>query len=122
VGDSKTSLSLTGDGKDYNGVDFGEHVGDKQIVRPSVTLKNWATEDINKEKFEQAFREVYGKNYDVNWKLYELDKSLVANLTLGIGGTVLASSPYRAKMNYYYLQALNTVTNSKEIKQGFQEV
>ncbi|MCP1226225.1 hemagglutinin repeat-containing protein [Sebaldella sp. S0638] len=32
LGDSNTSLSLTGDGKDYNNVDFGIHVGDQTYV------------------------------------------------------------------------------------------
>jgi hypothetical protein len=38
VGDSNISLSLTGDGKDYNGVDFGEHVGDQTYIN-SVGLE-----------------------------------------------------------------------------------
>ena len=32
LGDNNTSLSLIGDGKDYNSVDFGEHVGDKAVL------------------------------------------------------------------------------------------
>ena len=92
------------------------------IVKPLATLKNWAEKDINKKNFEQAFKEAYGKNYDIDWRLYELDKSLVANLTFGLVGTKLASSSYRAKSNYYYLQALNIVKDPSEIKNGFQEV
>ena len=36
LGDSSTSLSLTGDGKDYNNVDFGVHVGDKVVLNDPV--------------------------------------------------------------------------------------
>ncbi|MDR2878302.1 MAG: hypothetical protein LBV03_00080 [Fusobacteriales bacterium] len=50
VGDSKTSLSLTGDGKDYNGVDFGEHVGDKIVVNE---VKNNGTQ--NSDSVRKAF-------------------------------------------------------------------
>ena len=32
LGDSNTSLSLIGDGKDYNNVDFGTHVGDQTYI------------------------------------------------------------------------------------------
>ena len=32
LGDSNTSLNLTGDGKDYNNVDFGTHVGDQTYI------------------------------------------------------------------------------------------
>ncbi|MBP9479502.1 MAG: hemagglutinin repeat-containing protein [Sebaldella sp.] len=39
LGDSNTSLSLTGDGKDYNNVDFGEHVGNKIVLTPSKNDK-----------------------------------------------------------------------------------
>ncbi|WP_435309814.1 hypothetical protein [Sebaldella termitidis] len=46
LGDSNTSLSLIGDGKDYNNVDFGTHVGDKAILNTTNTGKKDKVNDI----------------------------------------------------------------------------
>ena len=100
LGDSSTSISLTGDGKDYSNVDFGELIGDKKIADPKALKNNYAPEDINKQKYLQAFQEAYGKSYIVDWGKYEKDEG------------------YRRKINYYYLEALNFVKDVKELKQG----
>ena len=46
LGDSNASLTLTGDGKDYNSVDFGTHVGDKAILNTNNTGKKDKVNDI----------------------------------------------------------------------------
>ena len=94
------SVGLTGDGLNYNDTYFGEHVGDKKIFDPKALKNNYAPEDINKQKFSQAFQEAYGKSYVVDWKKYEKDES------------------YRKMINYDYLQALNFVKDIKELKTG----
>ena len=67
LGDNNTSLSLTGDGKDYNNVDFGTHVGDKAY---------FFVKDQDKIKIINEIYSENGKNYKYNSEVKIKDEDI----------------------------------------------
>ena len=99
--DSK-SIDIKSDGADYSNVDFGDSVGDKQIVNPIDLSKIWYTKKEQQNRVEQTFKETYGDKYYVDWEKYKNPLNV----------------KYRAMINYYYLEALNNVGSIKKKKKG----
>jgi hypothetical protein len=93
--ENKIPDSLKGqlaDGKELydEGVLNGEF-RDKTIISPKWENADLAPTDENKKNFQKAFKNAYGKEYNIDWKKYETNMS------------------YRNKINYYYYQANNDV-------------
>ena len=117
-----TPISIHSDGKDYSNVDFGENVGDKEIVSQKwwdekrfVTKKekdnviNSFIESYHKKnlspKEKLDLQEYYKKKID--WEEYS--KNFI----------------YRREINYYYNVSLNSVKSIDEFKRNrnqFEEV
>ena len=67
-------IGLKSDGKDYSNVDFGEHVGDKEIVNIfKATDAKYMTKE-EKKNAEKILEKEYGKKYEVD---YETGKEVV---------------------------------------------
>ena len=96
------AIELKSDGKDYSNVDFGEHVGDKEIKN---IFKSTDEEYITKEEkrnAEKILEKEYGKKYEVDWEQYD-----------DINGF-----NYRRKINYLVYQAENRINDLSEIENG----
>ena len=96
------AIGLKSDGKDYSNVDFGEHVGDKEIVNIfKATDAKYITKE-EKKNAEKILEKEYGKKYEVNWEQYD-----------DINGF-----NYRRKINYLVYQAENRINDLSEIEKG----
>ena len=90
------------DGRDYSNVDFGEHVGDKEIVNIfKATDAKYITKE-EKKNAEKILEKEYGKKYEVDWERYD-----------DINGF-----NYRRKINYLVYQVENRVNDLSEIEKG----
>ena len=96
------AIGLKSDGKDYSNVDFGEHVGDKEIenIFKSTDVKYITKEE--KRNAEKILEKEYGKKYEVDWEQYD-----------DINGF-----NYRRKINYLVYQVENRVNDLSEIEKG----
>ena len=96
------AIGLKSDGKDYSDVDFGEHVGDKEIenIFKSTDAKYITKEE--KRNAEKILEKEYGKKYEVDWEQYD-----------DINGF-----NYRRKINYLVYQVENRVNDLSEIEKG----
>ena len=96
------TIGLKSDGKDYSNVDFGEHVGDKEIVNIfKATDAKYITKE-EKKNAEKILEKEYGKKYEVDWERYN-----------DINGF-----NYRRKINYLVYQAENRINDLSEIEKG----
>jgi len=96
------AIGLKSDGKDYSNVDFGEHVGDKEIVNIfKATDAKYITKE-EKKNAEKILEKEYGKKYEVDWERYD-----------DINGF-----NYRRKINYLVYQAENRINDLSEIEKG----
>ena len=95
-------IGLKSYGKDYSNVDFGEHVGDKEIVNIfKATDAKYMTKE-EKKNAEKILEKEYGKKYEVDWERYD-----------DINGF-----NYRRKINYLVYQAENRINDLSEIEKG----
>ena len=86
----------------YTKEQLGNDWENKKIVdqfKANVT-KYFKTEEQRK-KVHQAFREAYGQDFYVDWKRYATDRG-----------------NYTGRINYYYLQALNSVKSIEEFNRN----
>ena len=96
------AIGIISDGKDYSNVDFGEHVGDKEIVNIfKATDAKYMTKE-EKKNAEKILEKEYGKKYEVDWERYD-----------DINGF-----NYRRKINYLVYQAENRINDLSEIEKG----
>ena len=96
------AIGIVSDGKDYSNVDFGENVGDKEIVNIfKATDAKYITKD-EKKNAEKILEKEYGKKYEVDWERYN-----------DINGF-----NYRRKINYLVYQAENRINDLSEIEKG----
>ena len=96
------AIGIKSDGRDYSNVDFGENVGDKEIINIfKATDAKYITKE-EKKNAEKILEKEYGKKYEVDWERYD-----------DINGF-----NYRRKINYLVYQVENRVNDLSEIEKG----
>ena len=96
------------DGKNYTGIDFGEHVGDKKNEGWNIYQKDLRKEGHTQEEIQNNLYWWFGKNknrskeysIDVKWDKYKTDKQ------------------YQEMINYYYYQAKKSLRIKNIKKDG----
>ena len=120
--DDNTHINIHSDGKDYSNVDFGENVGDKEIVSQKWWDEKRFVTKKEKDNVINSFIESYQKkNLNPKEKLYwqEYYKKKID------WEKYSKNSTYRREINYYYNVSLNSVKSIDEFKKNrnqFEEV